>query len=135
MWHEERPEGVPEGPTVAKLPEQGAKEGCGTALKAPRRAHTDQVPQQQPEVAAGDVHEQPFPDVRMPSKMDPSHPARLAHVRERPLQQLPATPQEPMAPLPADPAPVGIHGVASRLPLLPAPAPPVRLRDVATPAP
>ena len=29
------------------MPEQGAKEGCGTALKAPRRAHTDQVPQQQ----------------------------------------------------------------------------------------
>ncbi len=77
------------------------------------------------------MHEQPFQDVGMSSKMDPSHPARLAHVRERPLQHLPATPQEPTASLPADPAPVGIHGVASRLLLLPAPAPPVRLRDVA----
>ena len=72
------------------------------------------------------MHEQSFQDVGMSSKMDPSHPARLAHVRERPLQHLPATPQEPTAPLPADPAPVGIHGVASRLLLLPAPASPER---------
>ena len=71
MWHGERPEGVPKGSTVAQSPERDAKEGCGTARKAPRRAHTDEVPQQQHEVAAGDVHERPLQDVRMPAMMRP----------------------------------------------------------------
>ena len=87
--------GSQKAPQVAKSPEQGTKEGRGPALKAPGRAHADHLTQHRPEVAGGDVHEQPFPDVRMPSKMHPPHPARLVHVRERPLQQLPATPQEP----------------------------------------
>ena len=101
-------------PQVAKSAEHGSKEGRGPALKAPGRAHADHLTQQQPEVAAGDMHEQPFQDVGMSSKMDPSHPACLAHVGKRPLQQFSSTPQQATAPHAANPAPVGMHCVAGR---------------------
>ena len=56
---------------------RGSREGRGPAREAPGRAHADHLTQHHPEVAAGDVHKQPFPDVGMSSKMDPSHPARF----------------------------------------------------------
>ena len=64
-----------------------------TTLKAPWRADADQVPHQQAKVAAGDVYDQLLQDVRMPSKVNPPHPAGLAHVRKRPLRQLPSISQ------------------------------------------
>ena len=46
---------------------------------------------------------QPFPDVRMSSKMDHFGSHRLAaDVHEQRIQQLSETPQEPTAPLAAD---------------------------------
>ena len=70
----------------------------------------------------------------MPSKMDPPHPAGLAHVREGALQQFSPTAQEPTAPRAANPPPVAIHRIAGLRPALPAPTAPVRLRDVAAQA-
>ena len=47
----------------------GRKKAHGPPLEAPRGADADQVPQQQPEVAAGDLHEHSLQNVRMPAKM------------------------------------------------------------------
>ena len=116
---------------VAQSPDQGAKQGRRPALKAARHADADHTAEQQPEVAARDVNEQSLPDVRMPSKMDPPHPAGLAHVGKRPLEQLPSTPQQATAPRPANPAPVGMHPLAGRRLARPAAAAPVRFRQVA----
>ena len=66
----------------------------------------------------------------MPPKMHPPHPTGFEQMRKRPLQQLPPASQQATAPRPANPAPVGIHGVAGRRLALPASAAPIRLREV-----
>ena len=48
VWHQERPEASQKAPQVATSPEQGAKDGCRPAQKAPGRAHADHLTQQQP---------------------------------------------------------------------------------------
>ena len=56
-------------PEVAQSPQQGARGPTAPPLEAPRGADADQVPQQQPEVAAGDLHDHSLQNVRMPAKM------------------------------------------------------------------
>ena len=51
------------------------------ALEAPRRAHPGQVPHEQPQVDAADLHEPPFQDVGMPAQMHAAHPAGLGATR------------------------------------------------------
>ena len=87
----ERRETAQTAPQVTEPSKKSQKYGRNPAQKAPRRAHADQLPQQPPEVAAGDLHEQPLENVRMPSKIHPAHPAGLAHAREGSLQQFSPT--------------------------------------------
>ena len=82
-------------PQVAPPPKWSAEYGLSRSLKAPRRAHADQLPQQQPKVAAGELNEQPLEHVGMSSKMDAPHPADLAHVREGTLRQFSPDPMAP----------------------------------------
>ena len=60
------------------------------------------------------MHEQPFPDVRMPSKVNPPHPTGFVHVGRRPLPQFSSTPQQATARHGANPARVGMLRVAGR---------------------
>ena len=66
----------------------------------------------------------------MPPEMHPPHPTGFEQMRKRRLQQLPPASQQATAPRPANPAPVGIHGVAGRRPTLPAPAARVRFQEL-----
>ncbi len=49
-------------PTRAEEVDQGTKKGRRAALEAPRRPDARQLPHEQPEVEATDVHEQAFED-------------------------------------------------------------------------
>ena len=42
------------------------------ALEAPRRTDARQLPHEQPQIEAADVHEQPFQDVEMPAQATPT---------------------------------------------------------------
>src|SRR5690606_32265744 len=100
------------------------------ALKAPRRAPSQQLAQDQRQVEAGPVAQQPFEDVLVSSKMRPPHPAGVIAMGEAPFDQLAALAHQPPAAPAANPPPVGIHRVPLGRLALPVPSPAIRLGDV-----
>ena len=91
------------GPGVTQKPpapgqetDQLAEGSRCAALEAPRCAHARQLPHQQPEIEAADVHEQTFQDIGMPAQMHVAHPAGRVEVGVGPFQKLAALPQEPV---------------------------------------
>src|SRR5438552_11928017 len=75
-------------------------------LQAPRRPYPEQFPQDQPQVACGDLEQVAFRDLGEPAQPTASAPARLAHVREAPFRQLAPPALQPLAARTPHPAPV-----------------------------
>ena len=107
--------GSPEAPRTPPIPAQEADQRAKTrrraALEASRPAHSRQVPHEQPQVDAADLHEQPFQDVGMPAQMDAAHPAGLVEMRVGPFQPFAPLPQQPFPARAADPPTVGTRRV------------------------
>ena len=91
-----------------------------------------QLPHQQPEIEATDVHEQPLQDVVVSAQMHPPHPSGFEQMREGAFEPFPTLPQQPVAAGAPDPAAVGIHRIASGRLAAPVPSATVRFRDVGT---
>ena len=64
--------------------DQGTKKGRRAALEAPRRTDARQLPHEQPEVEATDVHEQAFEDIGMAAQMHPAHAPGLVEMSQSP---------------------------------------------------
>ena len=121
-------------PTWAQEADERVQKGRCAALEAPRRTDARQLPHEQPQIEAADVHEQPFQDVGMPAQMHAAHTAGVIEMGVRPFQQFAPLPQQPFPARASDPPPISIHRVPCRgLALPPTPAA-VRLRDVAADA-
>ena len=107
---------------------EGRSRGPGGSA---RRTDARQLPHEQPQIEAADVHEQPFQDVGMSAQMHAAHAAGVIEMGVGPFQQFAPLPQQPFPARASDPPPIGIHRVPCRgLALPPTPAA-VRLRDVA----
>ena len=63
-------------------------------LEAPWRADARQLPHEQPEIGATDVHEQALQDVGMATQMHPTHPPGFVEMRVGTFQQLASLPQQ-----------------------------------------
>ena len=83
-------------PEAAAEVDHCAAWGHGAALETPRRPDARQLPHQQPEIEAADVHEQPLQDVVVSAQMHPPHPPGLVEMRVGALEPLPALPQQPV---------------------------------------
>ena len=55
-------------PTSAQEADQRVQKRRRAALEAPRRTDARQLPHEQTQIEAADVHEQPFQDVEMPAR-------------------------------------------------------------------
>ena len=111
--------------------DQGTKKGRRAALEAPRRTDARQLPHEQPEVEATDVHEQAFEDIGMAAQMHPAHAPGLVEMRVGPFHPFAALPQQALSTITSNPPPVGIHrflGCRLALPLAPTA---IRLRHIA----
>ena len=62
-------------PTSAQEADQRVQKRRRAALEATRRTDARQLPHEQPQIEAADVHEQPFQDVGMPAQMHAAHAA------------------------------------------------------------
>ena len=98
-----------EGPAPAQETDQRAEDSRRTALQAPRRANARQLPHEQPEVEATDVHEQAFEDIGMAAQMHPAHAPGLVEMRVGPFHPFAALPQQALSTMTSNPPPVGIH--------------------------
>src|SRR5215470_19455415 len=113
-------------------PERDVKRACrqSTALEAPRRATTAQLPHEQAEIEGARVDQEAFEDVALSPQVRAAHPAGVVDMRERPLQVLPAATQQPLPPRRADAPAIAVDGplgVRGRRPLTAAPR---WLRDI-----
>src|SRR5690606_30759525 len=97
---------------------------------APRRALSQQSAQDQRQVEAGHMDQQPFEDVLVSSKMRPPHPAGVIAMSEAPFDQFAALAhQPPAAPAPYSP-PVRVHRVPLGSLAFPIPPTAIRLGNV-----
>ena len=80
-------------PTWAQEADQRVQKRGRAALEATRRTDARQLPHEQPQIEAADVHEQPFQDVGMPAQMHAAHAAGLIEMSVGPLQQFAPLPQ------------------------------------------
>ncbi len=80
-------------PKRAEEADQGATGSRRVALEAPRGADARQLPHEQPEIGATDVHEQALQDVGMAAQMYPPHPPGFVEMRVGTFQQLASLPQ------------------------------------------
>ena len=85
--------------------DQGTQKGRA-ALEAPRRTDARQLPHEQPEVEATDVHEQAFEDIGMAAQMHPAHAPGLVEMRVGPFHPFAALPQQVLSTMPSNPPPV-----------------------------
>ena len=83
-------------PDATERDDQGGERRRRVALEAPRRAHARQLAQEQPEVEAADVNEQPLENVGVSPQMHAAHPARLVEMRVGAFQSLTPLPQQPL---------------------------------------
>ena len=89
--------------------DQGTKKGRRAALEAPRRTDARQLPHEQPEVGATDVHEQAFEDIGMAAQMHPAHAPGLVEMRVGPFHPFAALPQQALSTITPNPPPVGAY--------------------------
>src|SRR4030095_9931441 len=82
------------------------------ALKTARRADSDQVPHEQPEVARRRMHQQTLRDVRVASQMRASEPAGLVEMRVGPFEEFTTTTEQTPAARATNAPPIGIDRVA-----------------------
>ena len=73
---------------MAEQGEQGTERGHRAALEATRRADARQLPHEQPEIEAADLHEHALQDVGMPAQMHAAHPSGLIEMRVGTFQPL-----------------------------------------------
>ena len=100
------------------------------ALEAPRCAHARQLPHQEPEIEAADVHEQTFQDIGMPAQMHAAHPAGLVEMGVGPFQELAALSQQPVPARAPNATTIRIHRLLGRGLARPVAPPTIRLRHV-----
>ncbi len=77
------------------------QKGRQGVLQAPGRAEAQGPAQQQAQVEAGHVDQQPFEDVGVAAKVRATHPSGVITMSEAPFDELPALPHQPFAPRPA----------------------------------
>ena len=105
-------------PNRAQEADQGAAGSRRAALEAPRGADARQLPHEQPEIGATDVHEQALQDVGMATQMHPTHPPGFVEMRVGTFQQLASLPQQLLPAGSPNPSAIGIHRLLGRrLPL------------------
>ena len=120
------PQGVCERPERHEDGHAGRK----PPLEPSRRAHTDQRPPEQAQVAATRVDQQSCEEVVVAAQMRPAHPAGVIAMRIRSFQSLATAPLQGAPPSAADPPPVGVDCGAGCGLVLPSTPAPVRFGDV-----
>ena len=115
---------------MAEQGEQGTERGHRAALEATRRADARQLPHEQPEIEAADLHEHALQDVGMPAQMHAAHPSGLIEMRVGTFQPLAPLPQQPLPTGAPNPPTISIHGLPRRGLSLPVAPTAVRFRDV-----
>src|ERR1035441_7782627 len=94
-----------------------------TVLPLPRRARSQQFPQNQAQVERAHMDQLPLQNVFAPAQMAAPHPARLVAVRETTFDELAAPPPQTLAVLAPHPPPVRIHRLLLRMLARPVPSP------------
>ena len=122
---------APEVAETGPQREDERQDGRHAPLEPARRAHADQGPHEQAQVAGPRVDEQSFEDVGMPSQVRPSHAAGVVQMRVRPFEVLAPSPQQGHAPCPADASAIRIDRVAGHGLLRPVASAAIWFRDVA----
>ena len=77
-------------PEVATQRQKRREHGDEPPLQPARRADADQLTQEEPEIEAARVDQQPLADVRVAAQVHTAHPAGLVEMREGSFQALTA---------------------------------------------
>jgi hypothetical protein len=99
-----------------------------------RRADADQLTQEEPEIEAARVDQQPLADVRVATQVHTAHPAGLVEMREGSFQALTAKPQQTQAACAANAPTIAVHRSARLGMVLQVPSSAIGFRDVAADA-
>ena len=117
-------------PEAAAQGDQGTEHGHRAAVEAPRRADARQLPHEQPEIEAADMHEHTLQDVGLPAQMRAAHPPGRVEMRVGTFEPLAPLPQQPLPTGAPNPPAIGIDRVTGRGLALPVAPPAIRLRDI-----
>src|SRR6516164_4555935 len=121
-------------PEVATQRQKRREHGDEPPLQPARRADADQLTQEEPEIEAARVDQQPLADVRVAAQVHTAHPAGLVEMREASFQALTAKPQQTQAACAANAPTIAVHRSARLGMVLPVPSSAIGFRDVAADA-
>src|SRR5712671_4175498 len=100
------------------------------ALQTARRAESDQLTHDEPEIGRPGMNQETFEDVLVAAEMRAAHASRVVDVRERSFDILATSPHQSAAPGSANPSAIAIHRRLGFRRLRPIASTAGRLRDV-----
>src|SRR5712691_5329261 len=100
------------------------------ALQTARRAETDQLTHDEPEIEAARMNQDALENVRVAAQMRATHAPRVVDMRKRAFDQLAAATHQATSTSSLNPATIAIHRRLGLGLLRPVALPPVRLRNV-----